>query len=99
MTEDQQHMWDILTNDPERLCHRWAEDILNSKRYMHRRADYYIGIMLNQFSPEDAMAVIRCWLIHYQMPIDPSKLNTFDDFHAKFGNYIVNNYKNIKSFV
>jgi len=88
MTEDQQHMWDLLTNDPERLCHRWAEDIMKNKRYMHQRADHYIGIMLNQFSVEDMAAVLSTWLKAYQMPLEPDKLKNFDDFHAKCGSYI-----------
>ena len=89
MTNDQQHMWDLLTNDPGRLCHRWAEDIMKSKRYMHRRADHYIGIMLNQFSAEDMTRVLHTWFKQYQMPLEPDKLKTFDDFHVKCGSYIL----------
>jgi hypothetical protein len=88
MTEDQQHMWDILTYDPERLCHHWAKDIMKSKRYMHRRADHYIGIMLDQFSVEDMSAVLCTWLRTYKIPLIPIKLKNFDEFHNRCGSYV-----------
>ena len=89
MTEDQQLVWDLLTNNAEHLCHAWAKDIMKSRRGIDRRADHYIGVMLREFSVDDTCRVLHTWLQWYKMPLDPNKLENFNNFHKQCGSYIV----------
>ena len=89
MTEDQQLVWDTLKSDPAKLCHSWAQDILKSKRSMHRKADKYLGQALDLFAVEDIASVVKTWLKHYDMPLNPSKLTNFEEFHTRCGHYVM----------
>jgi hypothetical protein len=91
MTEEQQLMWDTLSADPAAMCHKWAQDILQSKRTMHRKADRYLGIALNLFTVEDITGIMKTWILHYNMPLDPTKLSNYDAFHRKCGHYVFKN--------
>jgi hypothetical protein len=97
MTEDQQLMWDMLKADPAALCHAWAQDILQSKRTMHRKADRYLGIALNLFSVEDIVGIMKTWISHYDMPLHPNRLTNYDAFHKRCGHYVFNNSGNGKN--
>jgi hypothetical protein len=103
MTEEQKLMWDTLSADPAGLCHTWAQDILKSKRSMHRKADKYLGIALNLFTIEDITSVVKTWLSYYDMPLNPNKLKNFDKFHNRCGRYVISNscagQNTIKNFV
>jgi hypothetical protein len=89
MTDEQQLMWDMLSADPAGLCHVWARDILKSKRSMHRKADKYLGLALDLFTVEDTSSIVKTWLGHYNMPLNPSKLENFDKFHRRCGRYVI----------
>jgi hypothetical protein len=98
MTENQQLMWDILCSDPKELCHIWAQDIMKSTRYLHRRADRYLGIALKLFSANDTARMLKTWLTDYRMPLDPDKLKNFDLFHETCGKRIALAAKEIDKF-
>ena len=103
MTEEQKLMWDTLSADPAGLCHVWAQDILKSKRSMHRKADKYLGLALNLFTIEDIVSIVKTWLAYYDIPLNPSKLTNFDTFHRRCGRYVILNscmgQNTIKDFV
>jgi hypothetical protein len=103
MTEEQKLMWDMLSVNPAGLCHAWARDILKSKRSMNRKADKYLGLALNLFTVEDTSSMVKTWLSHYDMPLNPSKLANFDKFHRRCGPYVISNscmgQNTIKDFV
>ena len=99
MTKEQQLMWDTLSADPARLCHAWAQDILQSKRTMHRKADTYLGIALNLFTVEDITGIMTTWLKHYDMPLTPDKLTNWVPFHRRCGPYVFANMRSLKDFV
>ena len=99
MTEEQQLMWDTLSADPAGLCHVWAQDILKSKRTMHRKADNYLGIALKLFTVEDVTGIVKTWISYYDMPLNPVKLTNYEKFHRKCGPYVFANSCSIKGFV
>ena len=99
MTDEQQLMWDTLSADPAGLCHAWARDILRSKRSMHRKVDRYLGQALNLFTVEDITAILKTWLTHYNIPLNPGKLENYEKFHRRCGPYVFANSRSIKDFV
>ena len=99
MTDEQQLMWDTLSANPAGLCHSWARDILRSKRSMHRKADKYLGQALKLFTVEDIAAILKTWLTHYNIPLNPNKLENYETFHRRCGPYVFANSRSIKDFV
>jgi hypothetical protein len=99
MTKEQKLMWDTLSADPAGLCHTWAQDILKSKRSMHRKADKYLGQALNLFTIEDITSVVKTWLSHYDIPLNPTKLKNYETFHHRCGRYVFANSRSIKNFI
>jgi len=99
MTDEQRLMWDTLSADPAGLCHTWAQDILRSKRSMHRKADKYLGIALKLFTVEDVTGIVKTWIKHYDIPLNPIKLTNYETFHRRCGPYVFANSRSIKGFV
>jgi len=101
MTEDQEYMWAMLKSDPQKLCHRWAEEMVGCKsdaKAMNALADDYISYMLNRFSHIDTCRVIKTWLTAYQLPIEPELITSFDQFHVNCGNFVIHNLETITVF-
>jgi len=99
MTSDQELMWNVLTNNPEFLAHRWGKELsaLKGKRF-HTACNQHLRFIVDNFSTEEAARTVKTWLSTYKLPLDPNELNAFDDFHAKFGRYIINDVANIKAY-
>lgn len=94
MTEDQEHMWAMLKCEPEKLCHTWANQLLeckNNAKAMNALADDYIFYMLSRFSHFDTCRVLKTWLTTYKLPIEPERIKSFDQFHVNCGKFVMNN--------
>lgn len=101
MTKDQEYMWAMLKLDPQKLCHKWAEELLECQsdaKAMNAVADDYIHYMLSRFSHVDTCRVIKTWLTTYQIPIEPEHITSFDQFHINCGNFVINNLNVITVF-
>ena len=46
------------------------------------------NLMTRDWAPEKIVAVMSAWLRTYRVPMDPSKLATFDEFRRRHGNYV-----------
>jgi hypothetical protein len=55
----------------------------------HTMADNFIGFMMNNFNTELVVMGARVALTTYNLPLIPTKLKNFDDFHKRFGKYIL----------
>jgi hypothetical protein len=100
MTNEQETMWRVLSNDAEFLCHKWAKEMLELKgRRFHTACDQHLKFVADNFGTDEAPRILMTWLKEYKLPIDPNKLSSFDDFHTKFGQYICDNLKSIKAYV
>ena len=55
----------------------------------HRMADYFFEYMMKNFTTEVTVMGARVALTTYNLPLVPSKLKSFDEFHKRFGKYIV----------
>lgn len=86
MTPEQQVFWDVLRADPERLCHTYAQELekIKNQRKLNRRADEYLDFMMSNFDTEGVLRTVKTWLSVYKLPLDPSKLLSFDRFNEKY---------------
>ena len=55
----------------------------------HKMVDNFFKFMMAQFSTELVVLGARTALTTYNLPITPNKLESFNEFHKKFGKYIV----------
>jgi hypothetical protein len=55
----------------------------------HPLADNFLGFMMNNFNTELVVMGARIALTTYDLPLVPQKLKNFDDFHKRFGKYIL----------
>jgi len=55
----------------------------------HEMVDNFFGFMMANFTTELTVMGARVALTVYNLPFVPNKLKTFDEFHKRFGKYIV----------
>ena len=102
MTEDQQLVWDTLSCNYARLAHTWGQELSElskprNKRLFHARIDKCLNIILS-WPVEHRVRAIKTWLNIYQLPMAPSKIKSFEQFHALTGDYIIANARYILAY-
>lgn len=55
----------------------------------HEMADNFFGYMMKNFETELVVMGARIALTTYNLPFQPTKLKNFDEFHQRFGKYIL----------
>jgi len=55
----------------------------------HEMADYFFRFMMDNFSTELVVMGARVALTTYNLPLVPGKLKNFDEFHKRYGKYII----------
>jgi hypothetical protein len=104
MTERQRLV--ALLKGPDWYAHESGKDLLavlnQGKRKRHRSmnstADKHLSTIMDLFDKEQSVRILKTWLSTYQLPLDPDRLKTFDQFHEQFGKFITNNAGLIKSY-
>ena len=100
LTPEQQQFWNALKG-PEFHAHQMAQDIIavkgRAKRF-HRRIDQHLDTVMRIYSDQQVASILKTWLSVYKMPIDPSQLALFDQFHDRIGPWIIKNTKLINSY-
>ena len=74
------------------MCYELKDAVDNKKvdnKKFHEMAYNFIEYMMNNFETELVVMGAKIALKTYKLPIEPSQLKNFDDFHKKFGKYIV----------
>jgi len=56
----------------------------------HKAADNFFRFMMDNFETELVVMGARVALTTYDLPILPTKLKHFDEFHKRYGKYIIN---------
>jgi hypothetical protein len=71
------------------MCYELQES--NRKRVdnWNQMADNYLGFMMENFPVELTVMGAKIALSNYQLPFDPSKLKNFDQFHERYGKFIL----------
>jgi hypothetical protein len=52
-------------------------------------ADNFFGYMMKNFETELVVMGARIALTTYNLPFQPTKLKNFDEFHQRYGKYIL----------
>ena len=52
-------------------------------------ADNFLRFMMDNFSTEVTVMGARVALTTYDLPLVPGKMPSFDEFHAKYGKYVL----------
>ena len=55
----------------------------------HTMADYFFKFMMENFTTEVTVMGARVALTTFNLPFVPNKLKNFDEFHKRFGKYVV----------
>lgn len=74
------------------MCYELKDAIDNKKvtnKQFHEMADCFFNYMMQNFETELVVMGAKIALKTYKLPIEPSQLKNFDEFHKKFGKYIV----------
>ena len=64
------------------------KDSFTSEQW-HEKVDNFFKFMMENFTTELTVMGARVALTVYNLPFVPNKLKTFDEFHKRFGKYIV----------
>ena len=74
------------------MCYE-LKDALDNKtadrKKFHEMADNFFSYMMKNFETELVVMGAKIALKTYKLPIEPSQLKNFDEFHKKYGKYIV----------
>jgi hypothetical protein len=65
-----------------------VEDKVDSKKF-HEMSDNFFAYMMKNFETELVVMGARIALTTYNLPFQPTKLKNFDEFHNKYGKYIL----------
>jgi hypothetical protein len=65
-----------------------VEKKVDSKEF-HNMADNFLAYMMKNFETELTVMGARIALTTYDLPFLPTKLKHFDEFHSRFGKYIL----------
>jgi hypothetical protein len=58
-------------------------------KQFHEMADYFFKYMMQNFETELVVMGARIALTTYNLPFQPTKLKNFDEFHQRYGKYIL----------
>ena len=74
------------------MCYE-LKDAVNKNvgdKEFHAMADNFFAYMMKNFEQELVIMGARIALTVYDLPFSPPKLKNFDEFHKKYGKYILN---------
>jgi hypothetical protein len=73
------------------MCYELREAHMNKvpAKEFHSMADNFLGYMMDNFETELVVMGAKVALKTFKLPIEPSQLKNFDQFHKKYGRYIV----------
>jgi hypothetical protein len=74
------------------MCYELKDAMDNKKvnnKEFHGMADNFFRYIIDNFETELVVMGAKIALKTYKLPIEPSQLKNFDEFHKKFGKYIV----------
>jgi hypothetical protein len=58
-------------------------------KQFHEMADHFFAYMMKNFETEIVVMGARIALTTYNLPFQPTKLKNFDEFHQRYGKYIL----------
>ena len=74
------------------MCYELKDAVEQKKvkpKEFHEMSQNFFDYMMNNFETELVVMGAKIALKTYELPIEPSQLRNFDEFHKKYGKYIV----------
>jgi hypothetical protein len=73
------------------MCYELKAAVENktADKEFHDMADNFLGYMMKNFETELVVMGARIALTTYDLPFLPTKLKNFDEFHSRYGKYIL----------
>ena len=73
------------------MCYELKDAVENKKssKEFHAMAQNFFDYMMKNFETELVVMGAKVALKQYKLPIEPSQLSNFNEFHKKYGKYIV----------
>jgi hypothetical protein len=80
-------MYSLVTS----LCYELKDALERNETYnkFHEMADNFFAYMMKNFETELVVMGARIALTTYNLPFQPTKLKNFDEFHQRYGKYIL----------
>jgi hypothetical protein len=103
---NEQHKLMSVLMGPVNYAHQSGKemvDVLNQgKRKRHKSmlktADRHISTVMEIFDEEQIVRILKTWLCVYQLPLAPTRLKNFTQFHERFSNFVLQNSDSIRSY-
>ena len=92
LSPEQTHFWNILKFDPKTMAAELgtvmqqakAEHGANSSEFF-RTVDHCMFLAMSHCRADiDMIKMTKHWLSHCDLPFDPSKMKSFEQFHNKY---------------
>lgn len=71
------------------MCYELQESDKKKVKNWNEMADNFFRFCMDNFPTELTVMAAKVALTNYNLPFDASKLKNFDEFHEKFGKYII----------
>ena len=71
------------------MCYELQEADKKKVKHWDEMADNFFRFIMDNFPTELVVMSAKIALTNYKLPFDSSKLTNFDEFHDKFGKYII----------
>jgi len=70
------------------LCYELKESADKKDKQFDKKVSNFLRFAMDNFDTELVVMGIKLALTQYSLPIDPDKVDCFDEFHERFGKYI-----------
>jgi hypothetical protein len=71
------------------LCYELKDGAEKKVKNWDEMADNFFRFMMENFETELTVMGAKIALTNYDLPLDPSKMKNFDEFHDRFGKYVI----------
>jgi hypothetical protein len=71
------------------LCYELKDAAQKKVKNWDEMADNFFRFMMENFETELTVMGAKIALTNYDLPLDPSKMKNFDEFHDRFGKYVI----------
>ena len=76
------------------LCYELKDRAEKKTKEWDAMADRFFRYMMDNFPTELVVMGAKTALTNYNLPLDANKMESFDEFHNRFGKYVVNAMEN-----
>lgn len=71
------------------LCYELQANHEKKDKNWTEQADYFFRFLMDNFPTELVVMAAKVAIAQYQLPFDATRLKNFDEFHDKYGRYII----------